>query len=55
MSDSDGDDTRLFVAVAKKTEVKSLTTDQPRQGNTSQPGPVPSAPQPILARGSELG
>ena len=34
MSDSDGDDTRLFVAVAK-TEVQSLTTDQPRQGNTA--------------------
>ena len=55
MSDSDGDDTRLFVAVAK-TEVQSLTTDQPRQGNTaSQPGPVPSASQLILARGSESG
>ena len=35
MSDSDGDDTRLFVAVAK-TEVQSLlSADQPRQGNTA--------------------
>ena len=35
MSDSDGDDTRLFVAVAK-TEVQSLTRTSPdSQGNTA--------------------
>ena len=47
MSDSDGDDTRLFVAVAKKTEVQSLTRTSPdRQGNTASAASqaLPQAP-----------